>query len=78
MPPRMAVLRQPPPVRDFCLGYTVVQPCCTGVSPAVFLYFAFLDARGFIGPLNFLEIAFEVFFSIEIQGFLLKARQNTF
>jgi len=35
------------------------------VSSAVFLYFAFLDARGFLGPLIFLEIALEVFLSIK-------------
>jgi len=45
------------------------------VSSAVFLYFAFLDAQGFLRPLIFLEIPLEIFLSIETQGFLLKRTQ---
>jgi len=48
------------------------------MSSTVFFFFAFLDAQGLLGPLIFLEIALEVFFSIKTQGFLLKARQNIF
>jgi len=48
------------------------------VLSAVLLWFASLDARGFLKSLIFLEIALEVFFSIETQRFLLKRRQNAF
>jgi len=48
------------------------------VSFAVFLRFAVLDVRGFLGPLIFLEIALDILLSIETQGFLLKRRQNAF
>ena len=49
-------------VAGLCLG---VQPCCMPVPCAVFLCFATLDGRGFLGPLIFLEIILEVFLSIE-------------
>ena len=67
-----------PPMRGFGLECTVLLPCCTLMSLAVFLCFTFLDAWGFLGPLIFLEITLEVFFSIKTQTFLMKARQNTF
>ena len=43
----------------------VVCPCRTPVPCTVFLRFAILDAQGFLEPLIFLEIAFNVLFSIE-------------
>jgi len=56
-----------PHVGSFRLGYTIVRPYCTAVPPVIFLGFAFLDAQGFFGPLNFLKIALEVFLSIKTQ-----------
>jgi len=48
-----------------CLGCMAVHPCGTPVHSPVFLYFAVLGAQGFLKPLIVLEIAREVFFSIE-------------
>ena len=74
---RLAV-RPYSPAALFCLGCTTVHPCCMPVPCTVFLCFAILDARGFLEPLIFLEIAFKVLFSIETWWFLLKWRQNAF
>jgi len=71
MRPGTTVLPGLPTVRGSCLR-------CTPVLSTVFPCLAFLDARGFLEPLIFLEIALEVFLSIETQGFLLKRRQNSF
>jgi len=49
----------------FCLGCMAVHRYRTPVCGPVFLYSVVLDARGFIEPLIFLEIAREVFFSIK-------------
>jgi len=43
----------------------------------VSLRFASLDARGFVGPLFFLQFIPKAFLSMRTQGFLLKVKQNT-
>jgi len=53
------------------------QPC-TPVRSPVFLCLAILGAPDFLEPLIFLEIAREVFFSIETRWFLLKWRTSAF
>ena len=60
------------PAALFYLECTAVHPYRTPVPCAVFLYFAILNAQGFLEPLIFLEITFKVLFSIETRGYLLK------
>jgi len=59
------VLRLLAILRALYLVYTAVQQCRTPVPCPVFLCFAILGGWGFLEPQIFLDIALEVFFSIE-------------
>ena len=67
-----------PVLGTFCPGCTAVHPCGTPVRVLFSAVLLFLDARDVLEPLIFLDLTFEVLFSIEIRWFLLKWRQTQF